>query len=107
MLKKNYLHAVNVFLKFSWVSKPLENEDYESEVKRPLQSQIMRITSKKTRKFGQNHQAKGIMRTFSMYITQIKPLENGDCESVLKRPLQPQIMRVTSQKNQKFGQNHY
>ena len=33
----------------------------------------------------QNHRAKGVMRSFSICITQIKPLENGDYESVLKR----------------------
>ena len=38
------------------------------------------------------------MWSFSMYITQIKPLENGDYESVVKRNLISQIMRVTSQK---------
>ena len=33
-----------------------------------------------------------------MYITQIKPLESGDYESVSKRTLQHQIMRVTIKK---------
>ena len=38
----------------------------------------------------------------SMYITQIKPLENGDYESVPSAPLQPQIIQAKSQKNTKF-----
>ena len=42
------------------------------------------------------------MWTLSMYITQIKPLENGDYESVPSAPLQPQIIQAKSQKNTKF-----
>ena len=38
------------------------------------------------------------MWSFSMDITQIKTLENRDYESVVKRPLQSQKMRVASQK---------
>ena len=38
------------------------------------------------------------MRSFYMYITQIKPLKKMDYERLLKRPHQPQIMLVTSKK---------
>ena len=38
-----------------------------------------------------------------MYITQIKPLENGDYESVPSAPLQPQIIQAKSQKKHEIS----
>ena len=47
----------------------------------------MRVKSQKNPNLDhQNHRAKGVMKPFTMYITKIKALENGDYESVLKRP---------------------
>ena len=93
-----------------------------------LLPQIMRVTSKKIRKLLENTYRKrlcgrflflsqkskitalilnnarfkpkkqGVMRSFYMYITQIKPLKKMDYERLLKRPHQPQIMLVTSKK---------
>ena len=56
----------------------------------------------KNPKFVQNHTAKGVMRSFSMYITHIKPLENGDYESVLKRPPSTSNNVCYKLKNQKI-----
>ena len=47
---------------------------------------MMRVTSLKNQNFAQNQRGKGVMRSFYMYITQIKPLENRDYKRVLKRP---------------------
>ena len=54
----------------------------------------------------QNHRAKGVIRSFSICITQIKPLENGDYESVLKRSPSTSNNASYKQKNPKFGRNH-
>ena len=94
--------------------KPLENVIYESVLKfpRPPISKSKNASyPKKPELFSEplskrdfrdvfhvDHTNFGVMRSFSMCITQSKPLVNGDYYSVLKYPLQHQIMRVT-QKN--------
>ena len=67
----------------------------------PIQPQIMRVTSQKNPKFARNHWAKEVIRLFSMYITKIKPLENGDYEVYTHIPLHKQ------KKNPKYARNHW
>ena len=66
----------------------------------------MLFTSQKNTKIARNHRAKGVRRSFSIYITQIKPLENGDYDSVPKRPPLTSNNANYKQKNQKIARNY-
>ena len=67
--------------------KPLENGDYESVLKRPPTTPNNEvISSTKLKNLLGTVERKGLCGRFSIYITQIKSLENGDYEGVLKRP---------------------